>query len=197
MVPSRPGQVRAGGGNLLVASPSDGPAGSGRRPLGTAAVQVHSRRHRRTIDQPSRHPGIPGTSTAPAPPTGQAQAGSWQRLPAASIPGGSTYAGVWTGSELLVHGPWFRFEHGKYVARSVGAPYQPTNSHLARPAARPGPGADHGGRLPHRVDRPGAPGLGGWAWTRPTTLRPTAGAGCSPPPCPDASRLPVSGPAAN
>ena len=66
-------------------------------------------------------PAIPDTSTTPAPPTSQARAGSWQRLPAAPIPGGSTYAGVWTGSELLLHGPFFRFEDGKYVGRSVGA----------------------------------------------------------------------------
>jgi hypothetical protein len=46
---------------------------------------------------------------------------------------------VWTGSELLLHGPYSRFEDGRYVARSVGAAYQPaTRTWRVLPPA-PGP----------------------------------------------------------
>jgi hypothetical protein len=93
-----------------------------------------------SINPPAAIPAAPDTSTTPAPPTGQARAGSWQRLPAAPIPGGSSpYAGVWTGNELLLHGPFSRIECGKYVGRSVGAAYQPaTRTWRILPPA-PGP----------------------------------------------------------
>ncbi|HEY6708153.1 MAG TPA: kelch repeat-containing protein [Actinomycetota bacterium] len=88
---------------------------------------------------PAATPGIPDTSTTPAPPTSQAQAGSWQWLPAAPIPAGATYAGVWTGSELLVHGAYFRFEDEKSVGRSVGAAYRPTTRTWRVLPPAPGP----------------------------------------------------------
>ena len=93
-----------------------------------------------STNPPAAIPAAPDSSTTPAPPTGHALAGSWQRLPAAPIPGGSsTYAGVWTGNELLLHGPFSRIEDGKYVGRSVGAAYQPaTRTWRVLPPA-PGP----------------------------------------------------------
>lgn len=72
----------------------------------------------------------PATPTGPTP-TSPAPVGSWQRLPTAPIPAGlHQFAGVWTGSELLIYGAG--------QARGVGAAYNPaTNTWRKLP---PGPG---------------------------------------------------------
>jgi hypothetical protein len=69
-------------------------------------------------------PGPAATpSTPPAPPP---RVGTWQRLPTAPVPPGNDYAEVWTGTELLVHGPVFDTHGDIPQGRSVGAAYNPT-----------------------------------------------------------------------
>jgi hypothetical protein len=109
---------------------------------------------------PAATPASPDTSTTPAPPTSRALVGSWRRLPAALIPGG-TYAGVWTGNELLLHGPSFGFEDGKYVGRSVGAAYNPAaRTWRVLPPARARCRPSRAGTRPSGPD--GSSSAGGW-----------------------------------
>jgi hypothetical protein len=86
---------------------------------------------------PSAGPPAADTTT-PATPTSPADAGTWQRLPAAPIPGGS-YAGVWTGTELLLHAPYFDHQNGSYIGRSVGAAYNPATHSWRNLPPAPGP----------------------------------------------------------
>jgi hypothetical protein len=83
---------------------------------------------------PSITPPAPDTTA----PTSRGPAGTWQRLPAAPIPGGS-YAGVWTGTELLLHAPLSSFQGERYVSRSVGAAYNPTTRTWRNLPPAPGP----------------------------------------------------------
>jgi hypothetical protein len=94
-----------------------------------------------------RQPAASGVTSAPsiippAPdttaPTSRAPAGTWQRLPAAPIPGGS-YASVWTGTELLLHAPLSSFHGEHYISRSVGAAYNPTSRTWRNLPPAPGP----------------------------------------------------------
>ena len=86
---------------------------------------------------PSASPPATDTTT-PATPTSPANAGTWQRLPAAPIPGGP-YAGVWTGTELLLHAPYFDYRNGSYIGRSVGAAYNPATHTWRNLPPAPGP----------------------------------------------------------
>jgi hypothetical protein len=86
---------------------------------------------------PPTNPPASGTTT-PATPTSPARVGIWQRLPAAPIPGGS-YAGLWTGTELLLHAPFFGYQNGSYIGRSVGAAYNPATRSWRRLPPLPEP----------------------------------------------------------
>ena len=69
----------------------------------------------------------PNTGAPTAAPTPTAQAGAWQRLPAAPIPGLAWYlTGTWTGEEFLVTGLVPK-ESGSPAMRSVGAAYDPSS----------------------------------------------------------------------
>lgn len=95
-----------------------------------------------------RQPAAPAVTTPPTTgppeptirptPTGQAPVGTWRRLPAAPIPGGS-YAGAWTGTELLLNAPYFSLEDGRDIGRSVGAAYNPTTRTWRTLPPAPGP----------------------------------------------------------
>jgi hypothetical protein len=58
-------------------------------------------------------------------PTTLAGTGIWQRLPAAPLPAGPSYyyAGVWTGSELLINGPVYNDPAG--IPKGRSAAYNP------------------------------------------------------------------------
>src|SRR5690348_6449176 len=55
------------------------------------------------VASPSTAAPTPSTGTSSSAP---ASAGSWRRLPTAPVPASAMYAGVWTGTDLLVFSPY-------------------------------------------------------------------------------------------
>ncbi len=96
-----------------------------------------------TTAAPTTPPAAATSPTAgggPTQTTRQLATGTWQRLPAAPLPGQSSgYAGVWTGTELLVTGPAFSVQAGIPRGRNVGAAYNPASRTWRTLPPAPGP----------------------------------------------------------
>jgi len=84
------------------------------------------------VDAPDPEP------TPPIPPTPRPRGESWQRLPAAPVPPGD-YAGVWTGSDLLVAGVVVDHRGDVPKGRSVLAAYHPATHGWRQLPSAPGP----------------------------------------------------------
>jgi hypothetical protein len=112
--------------------------------LFAAAVVVTGCSAHPTTRQPSPPPvdtvvDVPGLPpTPPSPPTPRRQLGNWQRLPTAPIPAGD-YAGVWTGTDLLVHGVVFDHRGDIPRGRSMLAGYHPASHRWHQLPSAPGP----------------------------------------------------------
>ena len=81
---------------------------------------------------------LPPEPRPPSPPTPRRHAGTWQRLPAAPVPPGD-YAGVWTGSDLLVAGVVFDHRGDAPRGRSVLGAYHPATHDWRQLPSAPGP----------------------------------------------------------
>jgi N-acetylneuraminic acid mutarotase len=79
---------------------------------------------------PSVSVSTPPDTGEPTPSTTAPQVGTWQRLPAAPIPGMSPYdlGGAWTGQEFLVTGLLYEQKQGRPTIRHVGAAYNPSTA---------------------------------------------------------------------
>jgi hypothetical protein len=107
---------------LVFSGDGDGDAGGGASSAPTSpkptAVQP-------TTSSPTQLSPIPSLTkpspTKPVPPA----VGTWDRLPPAPVPAGFVGQAVWTGKELLIHGPYFA---DGVLPRSVGAAYNPATS---------------------------------------------------------------------